>query len=63
VALIEALLRPELATEGRFQTPPENVQRTIHVYTSVDEAAMRSDWWATARAAYETPSATEEGNR
>jgi inosine-uridine nucleoside N-ribohydrolase len=62
VALIQALLRPELATQGRFATPPENAQRTIHVYTSVDEAAMRADWWSTARAAMEadTPAAGEE---
>jgi len=51
VALIEALLRPGFATEDRVMTPPENAQRTIHVYTSIDEAAMRADWWATARAA------------
>jgi len=32
------------------------------VYTSVDEAAMRADWWSTARAAMEadTPAAGEE---
>jgi inosine-uridine nucleoside N-ribohydrolase len=51
VALIIALARPELATEGQFKTPPENEQRDIHVYTSVDEAAMRSDWWAVAEKA------------
>jgi len=58
VALIEALLRPELATQGRFTTPPENAQRTIHVYTSVDEAAMRADWWRAARAAMEGEAST-----
>jgi inosine-uridine nucleoside N-ribohydrolase len=62
LALIEALLRPDLATQGRFATPPENAQRTIHVYTSVDEAAMRADWWGTARAAMErdAPATGEE---
>lgn len=56
VALITALARPELATEGPFNTPPENNQRTIHVYTSVDEAAMRSDWWAVVEEAQERAS-------
>ena len=51
VALIEALLCPEGATEAQFTTPPENEQRTIHVYTSIDEAALRADWWTAARAA------------
>jgi inosine-uridine nucleoside N-ribohydrolase len=61
VALIEALLRPGLATQGRFRTPPENAQRSIHVYTSVDEAAMRADWWDTARAAMDAsaPASTD----
>jgi len=58
VALITALARPELATEGRFNTPPENEQRDIHVYTSVDEAAMRSDWWAVAEKAQTETSTT-----
>lgn len=45
LALVTALARPALATEGRFQTPPENAQREVHVYTAVDEEAMRADWW------------------
>jgi hypothetical protein len=58
VALIIALARPELATEGRFNTPSENKQRDIHVYTSVDEDAMRSDWWAVAQEAQANASTT-----
>jgi inosine-uridine nucleoside N-ribohydrolase len=45
LALIIALVRPELATEGKYMTPPENVQREISVYTAVDIDAMRADWW------------------
>jgi hypothetical protein len=43
--LVEALARPELAKEALFRTPPENVQRDVHVYTDIDAAAMQSDWW------------------
>lgn len=45
LALIAALARPELAHEGVFKTPPENKQRDIHVYTSIEEESMQSDWW------------------
>ncbi len=45
LALVEALARPELATEAQFSTPPENVQRNVFVYTDIDVAAMQSDWW------------------
>jgi hypothetical protein len=45
LALVEALARPELAKEALFRTPPENVQRDVHVYTDIDSEAMQSDWW------------------
>jgi purine nucleosidase len=45
LALVEALARPELAKEALFRTPPENVQRDVHVYADIDAAAMESDWW------------------
>lgn len=45
LALVEALAQPELAKESRFQTPPENVQRDVFVYTDIDEAEMQDDWW------------------
>lgn len=45
LALITAMARADLAVEGGFMTPPENKQRQIHVYTSVNEEAMRQDWW------------------
>ncbi len=45
LALIEALLRPELACEKRILPPPENAQREIFVYTEIDILAMREDFW------------------
>lgn len=45
LALIQALARPELATEARVMTPPENRQREIHVYTRVDTEGLLRDWW------------------
>lgn len=45
LALVIALARPALATEAQVMTPPENTQRAVSVYTAVDEAAMRQDWW------------------
>jgi purine nucleosidase len=51
VALVEALARPELATEAEVMPPPENAQRKIFAYTRVDLDRMRDDWWAVARRA------------
>ena len=51
LALVIAMARPELATEAPFMTPPENAQREVHVYTSVDEEAMREDWWTSVEEA------------
>ncbi len=45
VALLQAFLRPEQATEIEVTTPPENVRRTIWLYTDIDEAAMAQDFW------------------
>ena len=45
VALIEAMIHPALAEEGTFNTPPENRQRKVHVYTKIDVPGMLADWW------------------
>jgi hypothetical protein len=50
LALILALARPELATEARAMTPPENAQREIHVYTGIDRDGMLRDWWRVVEA-------------
>ena len=48
LALVIAILRPNLATQASFMTPPENTQREVQVYTSVNEEAMLEDWWSIA---------------
>jgi purine nucleosidase len=45
LALVQALARPELVASARVNTPPENTQRQIHVYTRVDNEALLRDWW------------------
>ena len=45
VAALQALLKPEQATEIEVTTPPENRQRKVWVYTDIDEAAMARDFW------------------
>jgi len=51
LALIIALSRPELATSGRFMTPPENTPREVSVYTSIDVDGMLADWWEVVESA------------
>lgn len=51
LALVLAVARPTLATEGLFRTPPENTQRDLWVYTAVDTEAMLADWWQMTAAA------------
>lgn len=48
LALIEAIAKPELAKESKFKTPPENKQREVGVYTSIDARAMEADFWRAA---------------
>lgn len=55
LALMQALARPELATESEVNPPPENTQRKIFAYTRVDLAGMRADWWEVARRAQGRP--------
>ncbi|NOX52871.1 MAG: nucleoside hydrolase, partial [Planctomycetes bacterium] len=45
VALIEVLIRPELAAEEQVQTPPENRQRKVWMYHRIDADRMRADFW------------------
>ncbi len=45
VALLQAFLKPEQATEIEVTTPPENTQRKVWLYTDIDEAAMARDFW------------------
>jgi purine nucleosidase len=45
LALIESILHPELATLGKATTPPENVQRSIHVFTDINVVKIKADFW------------------
>lgn len=44
LALVIAILKPELATKKLVQTPPENFGRQIHLYDSIDVAGMLADY-------------------
>ncbi len=45
LAIIEALIHPELAEKSTFMTPKENEQRPIRIYTSLSAEEMVSDFW------------------
>lgn len=45
VAIIEALITPELTTKEVFKTPPENTQRDIEVYTKIDVVKVEQNFW------------------
>lgn len=46
LALVEAVIRPELFTDGEFMTPPENSQRKIFVYTGIKNQEVINDFWS-----------------
>jgi inosine-uridine nucleoside N-ribohydrolase len=45
LALAIAVLKPELATIEKRDTPAENEQQQVGVYTAIDTEAMLKDWW------------------
>jgi len=45
LALMQAILHPEMSSQKQVITPPENVQRKVHVYTRIDAARMKKDLW------------------
>ncbi len=45
LALIQAILHPEMSSQKQVITPPENVQRKIHVFTRIDAERMKKDLW------------------
>ena len=47
LALVEAILHPEMATMKQLPTPPENTARTVWVYDSIQVEPMRDDYWKT----------------
>lgn len=46
VALIEALIDPDLVKEEQLLAPPENLQKTVKVYTGLNKEMMIADYWA-----------------
>ncbi|TWT68467.1 family 16 glycoside hydrolase [Crateriforma conspicua] len=49
LALVEAMLHPEMANEKQVPGPPENGGRPIWVYDRIDVDAMRDDFWNTVQ--------------
>lgn len=46
LAIIEALIDPELAKKEETLTPPENKQRTVNVYTYINKELMIADFYS-----------------
>lgn len=45
LALLIAYYLPESATESYVNTPPENKQRKVYVYTDLDPTKMENEFW------------------
>lgn len=45
LAIIEALIHPEMAEKEQFATPSENRKRNISIYTEIDIEKMKADFW------------------
>jgi inosine-uridine nucleoside N-ribohydrolase len=50
LARVEAAIRPELSREITVRTPPENRQREVRVYASIDAGRMRQTSTSGSRA-------------
>ncbi len=48
LALVEAMIDPALASEEEVLTPPENTQRKVWMYKTIEVEKMREDFWKTA---------------
>ncbi len=46
LALIEAMVHPDMAQLEKRAAPPENGGRTINVYTAIDNQKMEADFWS-----------------
>ncbi|MEM7698428.1 MAG: nucleoside hydrolase [Verrucomicrobiota bacterium] len=49
LALVEAMISPDLATQRKVTTPPENTQREVWIYDSIDSDEMESRFWEAIR--------------
>jgi inosine-uridine nucleoside N-ribohydrolase len=45
VALLQAFLKPEQASQISVMTPPENTRRAVWMYTDIDATGMEADYW------------------
>ncbi|MEP0711788.1 nucleoside hydrolase [Algoriphagus sp.] len=45
LALVEAYLYPEWATVSTVMTPPENAPRSVKIFSEIDAAAMKKEFW------------------
>lgn len=45
LALVEAMIHPDLAVEVEVMTPPENTQRKVWMYKSIKIEEMQNDFW------------------
>jgi inosine-uridine nucleoside N-ribohydrolase len=45
LALLIAYCHPAMATESVVNTPPENKQRNVYVYTDLDPVKMEEEFW------------------
>ena len=48
LAIVEAMINPDLATKEEVMTPPENTQRKVWMYKTIDVQAMRKKFWDAA---------------
>lgn len=48
LTLVEAMLDPTLATEEQVMTPPENIQRKVWMYRTIDVQKMQDAFWKAA---------------
>lgn len=51
LALVEAILQPNLASEVQVDGPPENRAKKVWIYDSIDVEGMKKDYWQSAAAA------------
>jgi purine nucleosidase len=49
VALIQAIMNPDMVTEKEVSTPGENVSRRVYAYTWIDEKKMKREYWRLVR--------------
>ena len=45
LALIQAIMNPDMVTEKQVNTPPENTKRRVFVYTWLNPDKMQKDFW------------------